>query len=892
MGFVGLVQFSLQCFDVLAWPLLSLVYPLCCTIRAIEANSVSDSQKMNTYWVVFSLILQFEHAFMKLLKWLPLWPFFRLIIVFWLVIPHFGGAFYVYKHLICPCLSTDLQIVVNWFNKRKKSSFNTDNVFTEVERYAHEKGPEALEKVVASKSERTKSNPDAKEFKAVSSLENKEVIQAKHNLTGTGNSKFAAMEIKEKAIEVVADRNIMNTPPLNEVQKGWTFNSDLDSRNLKNAIEGPKARNQAEPRLTQIGNGALAAVEASVNPVEIATGRELIESSQNVPKEWTCALEVTIPSERTLNSNLIRIHKASHEALNAKRQAYVPKMALAKSDKHEEPGKSIPSVASKPKVIINQEVQAEELENRIPSSGSKPMWIINPKVQAEEPENSIPSSGVKPKIIINRKVQAGEPEQSIPEALEKVVASKSERTKSNPDAKEFKAVSSLENKEVIQAKHNLTGTGNSKFAAMEIKEKAIEVVADRNIMKTPPLNEVQKGWTFNSDLDSKNLKNAIEGPKARNQAEPRLTQIGNGVLAAVEASVNPVAIATGRELIESSQNVPKEWTCALEVTIPSERTLNSNLIRIHKASHEALNAKRQVYVPKMALAKSDKHEEPGKSIPSVASKPKVSQAEPDLTGTENSRFPSMDIKEKAIGIASERGILNIPPSEKVREWTSAVSQVTTQSDTTFNSYSDGKIHEAEAKHTQMENGTFATMETQEKVVEVVTSIESALQVQKEWTCALCQVTTQSEATLNSHLQGRKHKAACEALKAKSWPFAPKIAPGSAAKESNQPNKEQGKTTTSSASKQKVIVDEKVQSQKNSIPTSRTKTSDKSKKEPAEGASINGSQQGNPIEVPSMKDLTLSCSVCNVHCPSEIVMASHLNGRKHQKKMQQRQQNPN
>ncbi|BFG41289.1 hypothetical protein CerSpe_275630 [Prunus speciosa] len=396
MGFVGLVQFSLQCFDVLAWPLLSLVYPLCCSIRAIEANSVSDSQKLNTYWVVFSLILLFEHAFMKLLKWLPLWPYFKLIIVFWLVIPHFGGAFYVYKHFICPCLSMDLQIVVNWFNKRKKSSFNRDNVFTEVERCAHEKGPEALEKVVASKYERTKSNPDAKEFKAVSSLENKE----------------------------------------------------------------------------------------------------------------------------------------------------------------------------------------------------------------------------------------------------------------------------------------------------------------------------------------------------------------------------------------------------------------------------------------------------------------VSQAEPNLTGTENSRFPSMDIKEKAIGIASERRILNIPPSEKVQEWTSAVSLVTTQSDTTFSSYPDDKIHEAvyeklkienkaEAKLTQMENGTFATMETQEKVVEVVTSrevIESALQVQKEWTCALCQLTTQSEATLNSHLQGRKHKAACEALKAKSWLFAPKISPASAATESNQPNKEQGKRTTSSASKQKVIVDEKVQSQKNSIPTSRTNTSDKSKKE--------------------------------------------------------------
>ncbi|KAK3185210.1 hypothetical protein Dsin_032496 [Dipteronia sinensis] len=36
------------------------------------------------------------------------------------------------------------------------------------------------------------------------------------------------------------------------------------------------------------------------------------------------------------------------------------------------------------------------------------------------------------------------------------------------------------------------------------------------------------------------------------------------------------------------------------------------------------------------------------------------------------------------------------------------------------------------------------------------------QVQKEWTCAICQLTTHCETTLNSHLQGKRHKAACEA----------------------------------------------------------------------------------------------------------------------------------
>ncbi|XP_028803884.1 uncharacterized protein LOC114758945 [Neltuma alba] len=45
-------------------------------------------------------------------------------------------------------------------------------------------------------------------------------------------------------------------------------------------------------------------------------------------------------------------------------------------------------------------------------------------------------------------------------------------------------------------------------------------------------------------------------------------------------------------------------------------------------------------------------------------------------------------------------------------------------------------------------------------------ISSSNEFQKEWTCAICQVRTTSEADLNCHLHGRLHKAACEALKAK------------------------------------------------------------------------------------------------------------------------------
>jgi hypothetical protein len=51
-------------------------------------------------------------------------------------------------------------------------------------------------------------------------------------------------------------------------------------------------------------------------------------------------------------------------------------------------------------------------------------------------------------------------------------------------------------------------------------------------------------------------------------------------------------------------------------------------------------------------------------------------------------------------------------------------------------------------------------------------------VQREWTCALCLVTSSSEKDLNSHLNGRKHRAACEAagLKVKKQPTQKNVLP--------------------------------------------------------------------------------------------------------------------
>ncbi|KAK9942950.1 hypothetical protein M0R45_008590 [Rubus argutus] len=440
MGLLGLLEFSLKCFDVLAWPLAALVYPLYSSIRAIETNSITDTHKLNTYWIVFSLILLFEHASMKLLEWFPLWLHIRLLIVFWLVIPHFDGAFYVYKHLICPCLSMDLQNVITWFNNQKES-FMRENFLSEVESYVKDNGPEALEKIVAGKS--TESNLDVKELNVISPMDDKastsikpngghkdikvvhvmarkkETTASQGNLTGT-EDRFSAMKINEKPVEVAADREILEIPPPKKVQIGeWictvptltdtTFISPVGVNKHKAVYEALKLKNETEPNLTQTESSTFAAMETKEKPIEVAMGREDLEfPPEKVQKEWTCALcQVTTTCKKSLNSHLEGSkHKAAYDALKVRNQAFLPKMAPASTTKtsdqpNKEPVNSTPSSESKIKVDINENVggqknsspSSEELAEGVSSNVEKGKIDVNveEKIQSQqEKPNEVP----------------------------------------------------------------------------------------------------------------------------------------------------------------------------------------------------------------------------------------------------------------------------------------------------------------------------------------------------------------------------------------------------------------------------------------------------------------------------------------------------------------------
>ncbi|XP_068648436.1 uncharacterized protein [Aristolochia californica] len=137
-------------------------------------------------------------------------------------------------------------------------------------------------------------------------------------------------------------------------------------------------------------------------------------------------------------------------------------------------------------------------------------------------------------------------------------------------------------------------------------------------------------------------------------------------------------------------------------------------------------------------------------------------------------------------------------------------------------------------------------------------------IQKEWSCAMCQVSATSKEGLNEHLQGKKHRAKEAELKGSKKgreptselsAFLEKKAeiPSPAGKDENKvmPNPEQSEDQ--GQKKQKTVRSRKVKQP----PSKRQKT-----------------EGGGKIRVP------LVCELCNIKCYSETVLHGHYEGRKH------------
>ncbi|KAJ6754938.1 HVA22-LIKE PROTEINS [Salix purpurea] len=238
---------------------------------------------------------------------------------------------------------------------------------------------------------------------------------------------------------------------------------------------------------------------------------------------------------------------------------------------------------------------------------------------------------------------------------------------------------------------------------------------------------------------------------------------------------------------------------------------------------------------------------------------------------------------------------------------------------------------------QTENRIFLPLENINKSAPIIGSrdlheILPPMKVQKIWTCAICQVTAQSEKVLNSHLQGNRHKSACEQLKVKNRTPKGEVSSASVGKKSNvttetarigvrdhtgisSPQNGQKAWTCvicQSTLKSQIDINSHLQGKqhqkacallnsknqasnsnaasasarkKTEIPVNNPKKCVISNNISLENKIHEAKKQGkqeNPMKslVVEIKNSKWWCALCNVSCTSEADMACHLRGNKH------------
>ncbi|KAI9121579.1 hypothetical protein K1719_008612 [Acacia pycnantha] len=209
--------------------------------------------------------------------------------------------------------------------------------------------------------------------------------------------------------------------------------------------------------------------------------------------------------------------------------------------------------------------------------------------------------------------------------------------------------------------------------------------------------------------------------------------------------------------------------------------------------------------------------------------------------------------------------LEMIEKEKVREGKQAINAAL--DGLTSNESSSSAMETIEKMPADTEYGTYPQISATENV-------------QKEWTCAICQLTMPSEANLNSHLQGRKHKAACEALNTKT-----KATPVKDTRSEASPQ------VSASQNEQKMWTCEICQLTKLSYPAlnshlqgKKHKAASKALNMKTEGTAGTDTGNGSSPHVSASTNVqkTWTCDICHLTM-FEANMNSHLQGKKHKKK---------
>nr|POE94156.1 hva22-like protein a [Quercus suber] len=355
MGFVGyLFLIALKCFDLFAWPLFSLGYPLCASICAIESNSNSDIRKLIAFWVFYSLISLFEHAFMKLLEWLPFWPHMKLMIMYWLMIPHFSGV----------VIRLSKSIENNVGQKEDKDvEVTEENEVAAIERVT----PIESTLVQTGKSTETLTDMNGNKHLAqiqeladfvevIEENEDVEVTKKNEDVEVTEENKDVEVTEENEEVEVTEENEEVEVTEENENVEVTEENEDVEviEKNEvvteenedvevteKNEVAAIEMVTPIESTLVQIGKSTETLTDMNVTSKSTLEFTEVRLSKKRdftkVQKEWACAIcKVTIESETTLNSHLQgKRHNANCEVLKAITRAKKKIFPTSTTKKHE-----------------------------------------------------------------------------------------------------------------------------------------------------------------------------------------------------------------------------------------------------------------------------------------------------------------------------------------------------------------------------------------------------------------------------------------------------------------------------------------------------------------------------------------------------------------------------
>ena len=171
---------------------------------------------------------------------------------------------------------------------------------------------------------------------------------------------------------------------------------------------------------------------------------------------------------------------------------------------------------------------------------------------------------------------------------------------------------------------------------------------------------------------------------------------------------------------------------------------------------------------------------------------------------------------------------------------------------------------------------------------------------EEWSCAICQVSVTSEKGLTEHIQGRKHKANEARLKAQrmeknsntnatTWPKKPRQRakaakmPAGLGSETETEEKLPQLSKNVDSSDQKLEDREKLKNKKDKLLIKREKKAERSRKKLNSLVQKHGPTVDKVETTPELgkkKKYEFWCQICLVGVHSEVVMETHIKGRRH------------